>query len=169
MDFTKNDLKIKNTDIQKESIKDNVEINNINKENSQYNSNFYYGSNDPNLNFENNEVYDIDFLNSMIKSNIDVKEQILNQKLNDKEITLYKNLEDYINENNLVNLIDPKNLFTQDKEIKVTKNFENNFEEIIDEKNKIIHDLTKIISSLKEEYEIQRKVSVVAVIKKFLI
>jgi len=150
------------------------EINNLNIFAEKENKNNKNLIDFDNINFENFDIYNFDFSKSLIKpDNENAQSNIVNQDKQKKEIineekdfALYKNLEEYICDNNLVDIINPKNLFANDRDdskIKKIKNFEISFEEILEEKNKIIQDLKNIIFNLKSELDEQKKFSIVTV------
>lgn len=120
-----------------------------------------------NINFENFDIYNFDLSRSLIKSNIDDihincdKRKKIKQE---KEIPIYKNLEEYVSDNNLMDKITLKKLSVCDRDdIQTIRNFENNFEEIIEEKNKIIEDLKIIINNQRTEFEDYKKITIVSV------
>jgi len=137
------------------------------------------------INFENFDIYNFDFSKSNIKSNIDdlqsnnnlnenkhdfsinnlKNENIFIDKNKSKDITFYNNLEEYICENKLNDIINPKNLITREDNIKAIRSFEDTFQEIIEEKNKIIIDLKKCVLETKNELEEYKNLSSIKVVK----
>lgn len=148
----------------------NIKQTNFNLEQKEKRENYF-----ENINFENFDIYNFDFSKSINnKSEIENNQNLKNKnkiELNNKEkdFALYKNLEEYICDNNLTNIIDPKHLMKgSNDDLKKIKNFEDNFEEIVEEKNKIIQDLKKIIQNLQSELGEQRNFGAVTVIKKLI-
>lgn len=71
-----------------------------------------------------------------------------------------------VNNNKNINsgIIDPKVLLTKDKEKdEIVKSFSQYFEEVINDKNKVIEDMKKVIFNLKEELESHKSLALVTV------
>ncbi len=153
-----------------EHLKSPKQPKNLNAEEDNCNKNPFIDID--NINFENFDIYNFDFSKSIIKSNNEDlvenantdKYRKKNIKADEKDFALYKDLEEYIYDNNLIGIIDPKNFLNKEQEeIKKIKSFENNFEEINEEKNKIIEDLKKIILNLQNDLEAQKNYSLTTV------
>jgi len=165
--LNKSDYLLKTKHKDKGFLQGDREFNKLKIENNEKNKKEKNDIYDHYINFENFDIYNFDLSKSLIKSSIEEIQSNYdkNKKIKqEKEITVYKNLEEYVSDNNLMDLITLKKLTSCDRDdIQTLRNFEDNFEEIIEEKNKIIEDLKKIIKNQITEFEDYKKISIVSV------